>query len=42
MQKELCVIVVLPDLVFLVLPEVLVLGTVEKYWDIQWLVIRWV
>ena len=42
MQKELYVIFFLPDLVFLVLLEVLVFHYMEKYWDIQRLVIRWV
>ena len=42
MQEELYVIVLLPDLVFLVLLEVLIFSAMEKYWDIQRLVIRWV
>ena len=42
MQEELDVIVLLPHFVLLVLPKLLILCSMEKYWDILWLVIEWV
>ena len=41
-QRELNVIILFPDPIILILPEVLVLCTKEHHWDIQQLVVQWV
>ena len=41
-QKELDIIVLVPDPVVLILPKVLILCAKAKHWDIQWLVVWWV
>ena len=42
MQEEINVVVFLSDHILIILPEVLVLSTLENNEDIMWLVVWWV